>query len=437
MLVATVLLLASQGPPAVVYVDDTATGANDGTSWHDAFTDLQNALEVASPPTQVWVAEGRYKPTPGLNRSECFRPRTAVFGGFAGHEATLEERAGLFERTILTGDLLGDDGPDFVNYDDNSVNVVQFAWSTGPLDIQLDGFKITAANAEGGYGGGTLAVGVDAFELRRTLFVANRGSNGGGLGFLFALGRVEDCTFVGNHSEVGGGGLNVDIGSAPLIERCWFLGNHARFVGGGGAYTISPTTFVDCVFSGNFTSGSHGGGGLFSPALSSLVIGCTISMNSAVGSGLGAGGLLCASKPGCVQLNVLDTILWGNLDDSGSGQDAQVRAYVSSSPPVLVSCCVQGWVAMGCSQDVFAADPLFLDADGPDGIAGTTDDLLELGEGSPCIDVGRHFRAIPQLFFEVGAPLLDAAGKRRYVDLLLPGDGHVLDLGALERPAGR
>jgi len=33
----------------VIYVDDDATGANDGSSWTDAFKSLQNALSVARP----------------------------------------------------------------------------------------------------------------------------------------------------------------------------------------------------------------------------------------------------------------------------------------------------------------------------------------------------------------------------------------------------
>ena len=34
------------------------------------------------------------------------------------------------------------------------------------------------------------------------------------------------------------------------------------------------------------------------------------------------------------------------------------------------------------------ADPLFVDADGPDGISGTDDDDLRLLIGSPCTDAG-------------------------------------------------
>ena len=35
-------------PPLQLFVDARAPGSNDGTSWPDAFTDLQSALEVAT-----------------------------------------------------------------------------------------------------------------------------------------------------------------------------------------------------------------------------------------------------------------------------------------------------------------------------------------------------------------------------------------------------
>lgn len=60
---------------ATVYVDVSATGLEDGTSWSDAYTDLQDALDAPVPDTEVWVAEGEYVPS-ALSGTDA---RTAVF----------------------------------------------------------------------------------------------------------------------------------------------------------------------------------------------------------------------------------------------------------------------------------------------------------------------------------------------------------------------
>ena len=44
---------------SIYFVDASATGANDGSSWSDAFTDLQDAIATmeAFGTDQVWIAE--------------------------------------------------------------------------------------------------------------------------------------------------------------------------------------------------------------------------------------------------------------------------------------------------------------------------------------------------------------------------------------------
>ncbi|NIW46317.1 MAG: hypothetical protein GWN30_16630, partial [Gammaproteobacteria bacterium] len=56
-----------QGPgqELMFYVDDDATGANDGSSWADAFNYLQDALAAAQYGDQIFVAQGIYKPDRG------------------------------------------------------------------------------------------------------------------------------------------------------------------------------------------------------------------------------------------------------------------------------------------------------------------------------------------------------------------------------------
>lgn len=92
MLGAAVLVIAIavlNGPVTsaqngTIYVDQSASGGDDGSSWDDAFLDLQDALSGAADGDEIWIAEGTYLPTDGTDRTASFVPPNGVtlYGGF-------------------------------------------------------------------------------------------------------------------------------------------------------------------------------------------------------------------------------------------------------------------------------------------------------------------------------------------------------------------
>jgi len=152
------IVMAGAGVPQtgkVYYVDAGATGLNNGTSWADAYNHLQDALTSASFGSEIWVAEGVYKPDedtahPGGtgSRGATFQLKNglAIKGGYAGYgAANPNERDSNAYDTILSGDLNGDDGPNFTNNAENSHHVVTGSGTNATA--VLDGFIITSGNA--------------------------------------------------------------------------------------------------------------------------------------------------------------------------------------------------------------------------------------------------------------------------------------------------
>ncbi|MFK5878295.1 MAG: hypothetical protein QM478_02235, partial [Flavobacteriaceae bacterium] len=164
-----------------IYVDQSATGANDGTDWTNAYTNLQNAITNVGTNTTINVAQGTYYTTTTTDRTISFNiPRDKkIFGGFpTGGGASNPE---LYP-TILSGDIGTID-----DNTDNSYHVVSFNGTS--YNTEIDGFIIENGYANGGgtnesNGGGILIITVDVGDsnayIRNCIIRNNYAVNEGG-----------------------------------------------------------------------------------------------------------------------------------------------------------------------------------------------------------------------------------------------------------------
>ena len=120
--------------------------------------------------------------------------------------------------TILSGDLLGNDGPNFANISENSYRVVTAIGVT--QTAVLDGFTITGGNNNRGgqpaqWGGGMYVEGGDSsLGITNVVFKGNSAVAGGGL---FATGGapwLSNVQFVANRATINGGGMHTLRSSA-------------------------------------------------------------------------------------------------------------------------------------------------------------------------------------------------------------------------------
>jgi predicted enzyme related to lactoylglutathione lyase len=288
-----------------IYVDDSATGANDGSNWANAYRYLQYALadaNAAPKPVEIRVAQGIYKPDRTTLNPRGTGDRKAAFqlingvtlkGGYAGIGSPdpNDRNIDLYE-TILSGDLLGDDGPDFTDNSDNSYHVFYHPEDLNLNDTAiLDGFTITAGNANStswhyGYGGG-MYNRQSSPTVNNCTFTANSvGSYGGGVYNYKSSPTVDNCIFSENDSSSGGGMYNYEE-SSPTVNNCTFTANSADKNGAGMSNWKSSPDIDSCIFTEN--SAVYSGGGMYNNYESSPTVNnCKFTANSAVTS-LGGG----------------------------------------------------------------------------------------------------------------------------------------------------
>lgn len=199
-----------------IYVDAYATGAGNGTSWYNAFTDLQAALFAAQSGDEVWVALGVYKPTDGYNREISFKLKSGVklYGGFSGVETELEQRNWERFKTTLSGNIgLANDDTD------NSYTILYIEQSSN--ECIVDGFMFTGGRADNS----------DPYVSPYS------NEKSGGAIYAMAEGSVvyptvRNCNFENNYAREFGGAVYLFTGEGKdemlPVENCWFVNNRAE-----------------------------------------------------------------------------------------------------------------------------------------------------------------------------------------------------------------
>lgn len=407
-----------------LYVDADASGYESGATWADAIRDLQYAASLARTAaptvTEIWVAQGLYKPTGGLDPEESFllQSGVALYGSFAGSETSPSQRNIALNPTLLSGDI-GAVGLDT----DNSYHVVQA--HDVSADTILDGFTILNGNADDAAphdrGGGLYVTDSSPIIRNCTLRQNKATAYGGGIYAASSPLSLRQCVFLDNEAGGFGGAVFTEYGNAfSLYDYCSFYNN--RTGSQGGAMFVFDTTtaqITNCLFSGNETP-NHSGNALYVQGATALIRHSTI-VNGKDHTAV------YANTAGNIFL--VDSILWGNSHLGGISLATQYGAGGGGSVSVNY-CNLEGGLAPGTGN--ISADPLFANAAGADADPGTLDDDLHLTAGSPCIDAGNpNYSVIIGWDVDVdGQPRLQGCYVDMGIDELAFGFPHSGDLTA-------
>jgi predicted outer membrane repeat protein len=476
-------------PPRVLYVDASALPGGDGSDWLHAFRDLQDALAVVpSNPGgttadhyEIHISQGIYRPDRGtLDRSASFVVNSAatLIGGFGGLLSPFPDQTdGTNFISVLSGDLRGDDAPNFGNVSDNSYHVVRLSGAatipgyTPPAYYgQLSGLTIAGGNADGAApddsGAGVLAaagfhVGISGCTIQKNRAVSTAGADlGGASGVDVNYSMIQDnlstagvagllvggtnnllsgCLIARNRSSGNPGGL---LASNVQIYGCTIVDNTGS--NGAGANISGAGSIMRSTIAGNVAA-SEGGGVVFNnqstySVLSSLIVhntapygagisshyssldiaNCTLARNAASSRG----GAIDALTGTNNSIRVWNSILWSNTaPHSANLASSYVIASIDHSILQNGAASASG-VSLGAG--ILTSDPRFVNPTGTSPAPTSwADKDYRIGAGSPAIDAGDEpSQQVRDLYSDVG-------GSSRMVNSTCAAYARI-DLGAFE-----
>ena len=282
---------------SIYYVNKAVVGGNNnGSSWANAFSNLQDAITAASTicNAEIWVAQGTYYVNEGsgfgaTDKELSFKMRSglSIYGGFTGNnETTLSERNWFTNRTILSADLSKNDTYPhsanlFQSFGDNAYHVVTS--ENTDFTAILDGFVIRGGNAHGSgkndRGAGIYAKNSSIY-LGNNIIEYNHAYQGGGIYLEGGIPSVVS-SFIRHNYVVSGAAGVYNNGSSGYFYNSVFMSNEVGTTteagGGGGAILNSAGSyaeFINCSIAGNF---ARSGGAVFNlgnshPSFTNVII---------------------------------------------------------------------------------------------------------------------------------------------------------------------
>ena len=361
------------GAGSIIYVDESATGACDGTSWANAFTDLNAAIAVASPvKNEIWV-KGNLSPATTPNWI-LIETNLVVRGGFAGTESSPADRAAgsvttidgangrdFFKVSVLTGASLAFDGFVFTRA---QYRVIE---KRGGGDLKFVGCRFLnngttksghgrGINALGGYGAAKLVVDSCEFAgLRQNGRVSNSGCGTAIYASAHARVTCDDSLFCSNGVPILKGSLsnvadNRNVkGSVIFLAGSSITMRNSRIAANGGSSRESNSdggivwldgnadgsAFTNCAFVGNYANNFKDGANnntcgalVFKPDTATRrldIENCTFAYNVSQAN-QSPGGLNVHNG----DVRIRNSIFWQNIhgfhSQAGYGNDIDVKA---------------------------------------------------------------------------------------------------------------
>ena len=268
------------------YVKPDGPGLS-GTSWSEAFSDLQEAIDSAQTGDQIWIAAGEYWPSSIFDtdsngileereRTYYINKNIEIIGGFEGNETSLVQRNSEINRAILSGDIGIHGDTTGATY---HVLFIDGTSTTGSIDQEclIDGLTIDYGNS---------ASNSARHQVGSAIYIK------GDLAGMEASPSFKNCVIAENYGAYGGTIYidgRYDGYCAPSFDHCIIEDNNTYGAGAvmcNGSFGNASANFSNCVFRNNFTT--YAGGAIWCHNLRGIcsleIVNCYFERNES-GSG--------------------------------------------------------------------------------------------------------------------------------------------------------